>query len=141
MKGQSFIVEFVLFFGIAFSLFATISFMFFNQSQFLSEQTGDSLSNLINDLVSINVMKGANCKACSNATFTEDIPSRIGGFFYKVEFQQGDVNTTLFSSRPVSQRESIFNLDETFSFSGASNSENKKVEVLINNVNKIIGVG
>ncbi len=140
MKGQSFIVEYILFFAISFSLFSTISFIFYNQGQHLSEQAGDSLSNLINNIVMQDTVLGVNCKACNNATFTEEIPSRIGGAFYKTQFQQSYLTTSLFASSPISENKSLFNLNETFSFSGTINSENKKVVILINNINKNIGV-
>ncbi len=140
MKGQSYIVEFILFFGISFSLFATISYLFYSRSQFLNEQTGDSLSNLINDLVTMNSVKGVNCKACDNATFTQEAPTKIGGFFYQVELKQDSINTTLFASRLISQKEGVLNLNETYSFSGTSDSEDKKVVILINNIGKTVGV-
>ncbi len=139
-KGQSLIIEFILFFSISFSLFATISFLFYNQSQLLSEQTGSSLSTVVNDMVSLSVLKALSCKACINITVEEEIPSKIGGFFYETRLQQIGINTTLFANRLISEITNPLNLNETFTLSGSVKSENKIVEIIINNMTKTIGV-
>jgi hypothetical protein len=140
MKGQSFIIEFILFFLISFSLFITISYLFYNQDINFDERIGNSLSELISDIVSIRMLKSVECKACSNLVITESIPSRIGGFFYGISLDQYGLNTTLFSNRFISKRSTVFNLNETFKLFGNTTSENKKVEIIINNVDKNISV-
>lgn len=59
-KGQSFIVEFILFFLISFSLFITISLFFYNQNVLFEERLGEKISELVNDVVSTGIIKGVN---------------------------------------------------------------------------------
>lgn len=140
MKGQSFIVEFILFFLISFSLFITISYHFHMQNIFLQERVGETSSGLINDLVSTDVLKGISCRGCDKARITEEIPSKIGGFFYKIQLNNQSVNTSLFSTRSFSVQNLIFNLNATYRLSGESTSENKIIVIKINNEDKTIEV-
>ncbi len=141
IKGQSVIVEFILFFAIAFSLFSTISYFFYTQSTYFQERIGESTSELTNDLISSNIMKIVGCKACNSLTITEKIPSRIGGYYYKIESDNITLNTSLFSDKPIIKQTPVFNLNETFAFSGESRSENKKIEIKINIINKEVVIG
>jgi len=140
MKAQSVIVEFILFFGIAFSLFSTISYFFHTQSIYFQERIGESTASLINNLVLSNIIKSIECKACDSISVSEDVPSKIGGYYYKTELNNIVVNTSLFSGKPYYNQTAIFNLNTTFSFSGNSTSENKIIEIKINNTSKEIEV-
>lgn len=140
MKAQTFIVEFILFFAVSFSLFTTISYIFYNQNTYYNERIGNSLSELVNDIISMKMLKAVECKACDNSTITETIPSKMGGFFYEISLNQKGLNTTLFSSQHLSKKSTTFNLNETFTLFGKTKSENKKAEIIINNIDKTIGV-
>ena len=131
-KAQSFILEFILFFAISFSLFTTISYFFYRQNELFSRIVGEMTTDLMNDVVSIDIVKTVNCKGCDNVLITENIPSKIGGFYYRINLTDG-LNTTLISSRPISKKSLIFNLNETYDLSGESMSENKIVKIKINN--------
>jgi hypothetical protein len=141
-KGQSFIVEFLLFFVISFSLFTAISYYFYNQNEFFKKKVGKTTTELVNDLIATNIIKGVTCKACDEVLVSEDIPSQIGGFYYIVKLDDYGLNTTLFIPQPFSKQTPLFNLNETYEISSEneSMSENKIVEVKINNVGKEIGV-
>lgn len=139
-KAQSFIVEFILFFMISFSLFSIISFYFYNQTQYFKHRIGESTSQLINDLLSTEIMSSFRCKACDSLSTQEDIPSRIGDYYYEIKLNDQGLNTNLLSEKPYSKQGTIFNLNETFTLSGESSSENKRIEIKINNVDKIIEV-
>jgi len=134
MKAQSYIIEFILMFLVSFSIFSTISFIFYNQNQSLSNRVGNSTSKLVNDVVAIECMKVISCKACYDINIKSSIPQRIGGFFYKISLTQEGVLSQLTSGS--STLTPVFNLNETFTFSGSVNSNNKKIEIQINN-NKI----
>jgi len=134
-KGQSLIIEFILFFLISFSLFAVISSFFFNQNEFFKEKIGDRLTDITNDLVSIHVIKGINCKSCDSIEIQEDIPSKIGGYYYRVVLNKMGLNTTLMSGKLYSRQNPLFNLNKTFTFiDSESKSENKIVGIQINNI-------
>jgi hypothetical protein len=140
-KGQSFIVEFILFFTISFSLFITISLFFHNQNKFFEERLGEKASELMNDIVSTYIINGVNCKSCERVIITENIPSKIGGFFYTIRLDNNGLNLTLFSLERSSEQTPVFNLNETFNFlNSESKSENKIVGIKINNIGKYLEV-
>jgi hypothetical protein len=134
-KGQSFIVEFVIFFMISFSLFAGISYLFYSQNIYYKKRIGSATSDLVNDLILTHTIEAINCKACDEATITEDIPSRIGGIFYVIHLDNSAINTTLMTEKASFRETPIFNLNETLFFSGSSKSEDKKIVIKINKTN------
>jgi len=142
-KGQSLIIEFIIFFLISFSLFAVISSFFFNQNEFFKERIGDRLIVMINNLVSIHIIRGVNCKSCDSVNVHEVLPSKIGGYYYRINLTEGGLNTTLISQKLYSRGNPLFNLNKTFTFTKSeSKSENKIIEIQINNkeLNKKIEV-
>ena len=136
-KAQSFIVEFLLFFMISFSLFATISYYFYDQNIYYKEKVGSTTAELINDVVLTHIIKGVNCKSCDRVTITEEIPSKIGGIFYMIKLDKYVINTTLIKEKTSFVETPIFNLNENLIFSGNSTSEDKRIVIIINNT----GVG
>jgi len=134
-KAQSFIVEFVIFFMISFSLFAAISFLFYNQNIYYKKRVGETTSDLVNDLVLTHIIQGINCKSCSEVIVTEEIPSRIGGIFYVVKLNTSVINTTLSIEKTSFKETPIFNLNGTLFFSGSSNSDDRSILIKINNTN------
>ncbi len=140
MKGQTIIVEFVLFFLISFSLFITISFIFYNQNVNLNQKVGSSLLDSINNIVATNVIKGAGCRGCDNITIKEHVPSKLGGFFYTSSLNKQNLNNTLLSEKSISKTSAIFNMNETYNQTGNAKSESKIVEITINNIEKKISV-
>jgi len=141
-KGQSFIVEFILFFVISFSLFSIISYYFYSQNEFYKEKVGEYTSELVNDLIIIDMIKGVNCKACDEISISEKIPSQIGGFYYTVQLNDQGLNTTIYLVEPFSKENPIFNLNSTYTMTESGvTSENKRAEIKINNTGKTLEVG
>ncbi len=141
-KGQSLVIEFILFFLISFSIFAVISSFFTRQNDFFKERVGDRLTDIVNDLVVNHIIRGIGCKSCDSFKVQGEIPSKIGGYYYEIILDQEGLNTTLRSSKIYSRESSLFNLNKTFTFQDSeSRSENKIVEIQINNVNNEIEVG
>lgn len=139
IKGQSLAIEFVLFFMISFSLFATISFFFYNQNEFFKKRIGDITLDLINDLTSTNFINIVSCKACNSTTINENLPLKVGGNYYNISLNPKGLNTTLIFERTYFKHSNVFNINETFTdLSGSTLSENKKIEIQINNINKKI---
>ena len=141
MKGQSIIIEFILFFFISFSLFTAISYLFYSQNIYFEKTISESNTEIINDLISTNIINAVNCKACDTLLITQDVPSKIGGSFYKVQLYERGINTTLMSLKPFFRTMSVFNLNETYTFLGSEAlSDNKIVRIKINNIEKKIEV-
>ncbi|MBU5687793.1 MAG: hypothetical protein KQA41_03175 [Candidatus Aenigmarchaeota archaeon] len=135
MKGQNYIVEFIIMFGIAFIIFSTISYLFYNQTEFLSRKIGENQARLLNKATLMSIIKSSNCRGCDNITIYQEIPQKIGGINYNVTFNKQKIQVILFSDRINS---TTYNINETFDFSGNVKSNNKKIEIKINN--KIIQV-
>ena len=141
-KGQSFIIEFILFFVISFSLFSIISYYFYNQNEFYKERVGKYTSELINDLIVIDIIKGTNCKACDEVSISEEIPSQIGGFYYTVQLKKTGLNTTIYLVEPIQEESPVFNLNSTYDVTeSVITSENKRAEIKINNTDNTLEVG
>jgi len=135
MKGQSVIIEFVLFFFISFSLFTTISYLFFSQNSYFEKTIGETNTEIINYLISTRILNAVNCKACDTVSIKQDVPSRIGGSLYKIELSQNGINTTLLSLDPFSREMSALKLIESYDFLDSdSMSDNKIVRIRINNI-------
>ena len=133
-KGQSFIIEFILFFMISFSLFTVISYYFYNQNEYYKEKVGTYTAKLVNDLITTNIIEGTTCKSCSEVSISEDIPSQIGGFYYTVDLSNQELNTTIYLTKPTFEEMSIFNLNSTYSVNPSESiSENKRAEIKIIN--------
>jgi hypothetical protein len=65
---------------------------------------------------------------------SEDIPSRIGELFYTVHLTDNQLNTTFIYKKTLSSLIPVFNFEETYDFLvSESRSDNKKVEIKINN--------
>ncbi|MEM5799422.1 MAG: hypothetical protein QXZ43_02035 [Candidatus Aenigmatarchaeota archaeon] len=136
MKGQSYIVEYIIMFGIAFSIFATLSYLFYSQTDFLSNKIGENSARLVNKAMLMDLVKANSCKNC-NIIIYQQIPQKIGGLNYNITFNKQHVQVILLQKRI---NDTHFNLNETFSFSGNIMSNNKKVEIKINNKLKTIQV-
>jgi hypothetical protein len=141
MKGQSFIIEFVLFFLVSFSLFSLISYYFYTQNIFFKERVGNKTLDLVNNVVTTHIVRGLSCRECDDILITEDVPSKISDFFYIVYLEDDKLNTTLASTQPLFSQDSIFNLNETFDLlPSSSTSDNKRVRIKINNERNLIEV-
>jgi hypothetical protein len=142
-KGQSFIVEFILFFAISFSLFTTISYYFYNQNIYFKERIGKTTTDLVNDIVVTDIITGMSCKSCNDVQITQDLPSQVGGSFYRVQISNKGLNTTLYAEEAFFKQTLIFNINETYTIPGTSEfiSENKIIGIQVNNINNIIRFG
>ena len=134
MKGQSIIIEFILFFLISFSVFSMIGYLFYTQNSHFGERIFVEEAKVMNDMVIIDVLKGVECKACTRMVITENIHRKMGEATYQTEVtDSGGVNTTGFGKETFSVASPIFNLNATYDFSGKANSVNKKTQIKINN--------
>jgi len=139
-KGQSFIVEFILFFVISFSLFSIISYYFYSQNEFYKEKVGEYTSELVSDLIITDMIKGITCKACDEVSISEEIPSQIGGFYYTIGLNDQGLNTTIYTPELFHEETPIFNLNSTYDMTKSEvTSENKRAEIKINNTAVEVG--
>jgi len=126
---------------ISFSLFSIISYYFYKQNEFYKEKVGEYTTELINDLMIINMIKGTTCKACDEVSISEEIPSQIGGFYYTIQLKDQGLNTTIYLVEPFYQETPTFNLNSTYDMTESKvTSENKRAEIKINNIDKTFEV-
>ncbi|MBU5690116.1 MAG: hypothetical protein QXM68_02660 [Candidatus Aenigmatarchaeota archaeon] len=135
MKGQSYIIEYILMFGIAFLIFSTISYIFYKQTDYISSRMGMGTAKIINRAVAGDMIKIFTCKSCSYIELYPDVPQKIGNNFYNITIEN---NVTVKILRYQINTTSL-NIDKTFDLSGNINS-NKKIKVEINNITKSIKV-
>ncbi|MBU5687786.1 MAG: hypothetical protein QW474_00570 [Candidatus Aenigmatarchaeota archaeon] len=135
MKGQSYIVEFIIMFGIAFLVFSIISYLFYTQTDFLSKKIGEKQARLINKAALMCIIKSNNCRGCDNITIYQEIPYKIGNMNYNITFNNQKIQVILFFDVINS---TTYNMNETFNFSGNVKSNNKKIEIKINNKNIMV---
>lgn len=141
MKGQSIVMEFIVFFLISFTFFTTVGFFFNRQNQHFSDQIFEYETKILNDIIITNTLKLNECKACDLMIISEDLPRKIGDKFYMSEFipAQG-VETTSIAKKPFSMASPIFNLNETYTISGRLESVNKRSKIEIKYADKTIKV-
>ena len=137
MKGQSYIVEYIIMFGIAFAIFSTIAYIFYSQTDFLSSRIGENSARLINKLSLMSTIKAVDCRNCDSITIYQEVPQKIGGIAYNISFNRQHISTIVFNKRVNA---TSLNLNHTYNFLGNTNSNNKKIEIKINNKLKVVAV-
>ncbi|MFH8080849.1 MAG: hypothetical protein QXO84_03160 [Candidatus Aenigmatarchaeota archaeon] len=137
MKGQTFIVEYIIMFGIAFGIFSALTYIFYSQTDFLSKKIGENSAKLINKMSLMSVIKASACKGCDNIIIHQEIPEKIGGRNYNITFNSQNIQVNLYGQIINSTN---YNINESYSFSGNIMSKNKKAEIKINNKIKSIKV-
>lgn len=135
MKGQTYIIEYILMFAIAFALFSTISYSFYTQTEYIGEKTSKSTSKLINRVILNDMIKAITCKSCFYIETSPEIPQKIGNSQYLLKLEK-NITTVL----PwIKVNSTSLNINNTFSLSGEA-STNKKIKIEINNISKTIKV-
>ena len=139
MKGQTLIIQFILFFLIGFSLFASIAFFFKYQSNLFKDDIIKYNLKLINGYMSVVALTEAvSCKQCDYANIVAILPSTAAGSFFEI-----GMNTTfgLNTSVPMSQdvTTSIYNLNSSYTLSGTSAST-KPISITFIKAQNYLGV-
>ncbi|MCX8178987.1 MAG: hypothetical protein N3D75_04130 [Candidatus Aenigmarchaeota archaeon] len=135
MKGQTYIVEYLLMFAIAFALFSTISYSFYKQTEYISQKTSASTSKLINRVILNDIIKINTCKSCFYIETYPEIPQKIGNSQYSIRLFKNV--TTVLPWTTVNS--TALNVNNTFDFSGEV-ATNKKIKIEINNISKTVKV-
>ena len=126
MKGQSLIMQFIMFFVMGFALFLTIgSFFRYQADRSASEIVSDSLRLTNSYISSASITLIDSCKKCDEITYKITLPNRTAGSFFEVFLQNG-----LNVSTPENKffTSSIHKLNFTASLSGSAAS-NKPINL------------
>ena len=120
MKGQTLVIQFILFFMIGFSLFASIGYFFKYQSDIFKDDVANFNLKLINSYVSaIALTEVESCKQCDFISITESIKNPRGGNYFEVGMNSAGVNTSV----PLALKNittSMYNLNNSYRLSGFS---------------------
>jgi hypothetical protein len=140
MKGQSLIIQFVLFFIIGFTLYLTIgNFFRFQSDVFREDITRESLK-LVNSYLSSNMIMAADsCKQCDYVNLTFKIENTTAGYFYNLDLSNSQVNVSV---PPYTNKNFItsgHNLNTSFSSTGKSISS-KTLTLTLNRTKNEIGI-
>ncbi|MBS3054936.1 MAG: hypothetical protein J4452_00390 [Candidatus Aenigmarchaeota archaeon] len=140
MKGQSLVIQFVLFFIIGFGLYLAIGNFFKIQSEsFRSEITDDSIK-LANSYLTSNILVAADsCKMCDYVNLTFKIENTTAGYYYALDLSKPQVNISVVPFANKSFITSGHNMNTSFSFKGNSSSI-KTLTLTLNRTKNEIGI-
>jgi len=113
-KGQSYIIQFVLFFLIGIGLFVGIGTFFRTQYDIVREETADISVEMINGYFSsLIVASFRSCVQCGSVENNIRIPDRTAGYF--LEFELNESGLTVETAPPgKGYTSSINNLNYSF---------------------------
>jgi hypothetical protein len=122
MKGQTLIIQFILFFIIGFSLFISVAIFFKYQSDILKNDVTNYNLKLINSYISANALtEVVSCKQCDYANIVVRIPNTFGGNFLEIGMNSQGVTTTVpLTSKYIATP--MYNLNSSYTLSGLVSS-------------------
>lgn len=138
-KGQSVIMQFLIFFIIGFFIFITIGMFFKYQSDLFKQDIISSSLNLTNSyLSSVSIIMVDDCKECDFINLTLKVSNTSTGYPIEVKFTG---NSMLNTSIPTvsEQTTTIHNLNYSLKASGSSSSV-KTIILTFNRTNNNLGV-
>jgi len=122
MKGQTLIIQFILFFIIGFAVFGSIGFFFKYQSDIFKNDVSNYDLKLVNSYISANLMTAAvTCKQCDFIKISTDLPPPKSGNVFEIGLSANGINTTI----PLTQKiitTSVYNLNYSYVLSGSAAS-------------------
>lgn len=94
-KGQSLVIQFILFFLIGFTIFLSISNFFKIQSDALSSDALSYGLELTNSYLSSNALNlFTTCKLCTSSNVTVKLANTTAGYYIVASFGPGGLNTS-----------------------------------------------
>ncbi len=136
-KGQSLVLQFVLFFMIGLGLFAIIGNFFKSYSDVLREDIASKARELLNSYFSsFSLVLVNSCKECSYFEVKIDIENTTADYYHQISLSSLGLNVI---SQPGGKNflTSMHNLNSTYSLSGIATSTKTIIFRYIKNQNKI----
>jgi hypothetical protein len=121
-KGQSFIVQFIIFFLIGLGLFIIIGNVFKVYSSIFREDVTSNSRKLLNSYFSfLSVMSVDTCKQCDYVEIKTKITNTTADYFHEIQLSQSGLNII---SQPGGKNflTSLHNFNETYTLTGSSSS-------------------
>lgn len=118
MKGQSLLIQFVLFFLVGLTLFLSIGSFFRLQSDMFRESAAESSVKLINSyLSSLAIASVDTCKECDSVRMKVETEERFADYFIEVTLDDYGLEVSTVPRRKYFISP-IHNLNETVNLSG-----------------------
>jgi hypothetical protein len=135
MKGQSLVIQFVIFFLIGFSLFLSVGSFFRYQSDLFREDIISYSLSSANSYISSNMVVAVDsCKQCDYISLSVPMSNLTAGYVIEINLKNSGLNVSMpykyFSS-------SAHNLNSSFSLSGKSSSVQPITLTFNRNQNKL----
>jgi hypothetical protein len=119
-KGQSLIIQFIMFFLIGFTIFIGVSQFFRYQSDiFKDDVTRESLKIINSYFSSYAIASVASCKQCDEVNLTFKTANTTAGNFFEVSFGSYGANVTIPFVTNVKFISPAHNLNESFQLNGS----------------------
>jgi hypothetical protein len=134
MKGQSLIIQFLIFFLIGLSLFFSLSSFFKYQSELFKNDIISSSLSLANSYISSSIIAAVDtCKQCDYVNLKINLANLTAGYVIEVNLSSG-LNT---SSQYKYFNSPVHNLNSSLSLTGKSSSVQPITLTFIKNQNKL----
>lgn len=134
MKGQSLVIQFVLFFLIGFALFLGIGNFFRLQSDIFKADVASSGLELTNRYLSSIIITANSCRGCDFINISTKIQETYAGYYLEMELSKQGLNVSTVNNNFIS---SIHNINSSLSPSGKSSSARPITLTLMKSQNKL----
>jgi len=139
-KGQSLILQFVMFFIIGFTIFVSVSQFFRLQSDIFKDDVTRESLKLYNTYFSSLALTAANsCKQCDYVNITVKTSNTTAGQFFEISFGSYGVNVTVPLIKRINFVTSAHNLNETYQTDGLVASS-RPITLTFNKTQNKIGI-
>jgi len=117
-KGQTNVVQFVLFFLVGLAIFTAIGNFFRVQSEILRDDLSEYSVEMINGYMSSIIMTSVDgCKGCDTVENTIKLSDTVFGYFLEIEIDDDEMLTVYTVPDSAEHTSSIHNLKESISIS------------------------
>ena len=140
MKGQSIVIQFIVFFLIGLSLLISLSQFFNYQSDLFKERGSDSAAKLVNSYISsMAVQMYDSCKQCDFINSTTRISNTTVGHYFKISFKNNHLIIQKFPGGK-SYTSSLHNLNETLTLVDSYSSSVQPITLTLNKTKNYLQV-
>ena len=138
MKGQSQIIQYVLFFLIGLSMFGIVGNFYKLHADSLRERITSYSREMLSSYISAYAVQSfTNCKSCDSINITIVVPNTTAGYYHEFYLlPTGLIVKSIPSEKTYTS--TLHNLNQTLSFYGFSPSTKPIVLSLIKDQNKLL---
>jgi len=141
-KGQSLVIQFILFFIIGFTIFLSISNFFRIQSDALSSDALSYGLELTNSYISSHALNLiTTCKLCTAANITLRLANTTAGYYITADIDQAGLNTSTPYVAKKAYASSMHNINESVSIESGRVSSARPITLTYGRTKNQLGMG